>query len=261
MQLFERLPRRVVVTEAGSLLLERARRVLLEADDLTALSERERGGFASSLRVGIIPTVAPYLLPEATRALRTKYPRLSLVWEETKTAELLDKLRAGSLDAGLLAWESEGLDDLLHVVLGTDPFHLAVAPDHPLAKTKRVASLSALDGETVLLLDDGHCFRDQALAVCQRIGAEEASVRATSLTTLAQLVASGLGVTLLPQLALRTENRARTLVTRPFSRPAPARRLVLAWRKSSPFVDSLPGLGQSLSECVARVIEKSGAQP
>jgi LysR family hydrogen peroxide-inducible transcriptional activator len=183
-QIFERLPRGVVLTEAGALLVEQARRTLQTADDLVGVAEQARDPLAVKLRVGVIPTVAPYLLPELTKALRARAPKLRVLWEEEKTRALVERISAGDLDAGIVAVES-GLGDLLHEPVGRDPFFLATSRDHPLARSDEPARLDALEGETVLLLDDGHCFRDQALAVCKRAGAEEASMRATSLSTLA----------------------------------------------------------------------------
>ncbi|HEY8080107.1 MAG TPA: LysR substrate-binding domain-containing protein [Labilithrix sp.] len=231
--IFERLPSGVVVTEAGARIVERARRVIVDADDLVATAEEARDPLAGTLRVGVIPTVAPYLLPIAAGPLRDGLPRLQFLWFEERTRELVVRIEAGELDAGVLAEESD-LDDLEHETLAVDPFVLAVAKTHPLAKAKGPARLEDLEGETVLLLDDGHCFRDQALAVCNRAAAAEASVRATSLSTLAQMAAGGVGVTLLPELAVETENRARGLVTRAFGPRGPSRTLVLAWRPTSP---------------------------
>ncbi|HEX2874604.1 MAG TPA: LysR substrate-binding domain-containing protein [Polyangiaceae bacterium] len=234
-RLFERLPRGVVVTEAGAALLVHARQMLRDAADLAATAERLRDPLSATLRVGIIPTVAPYLLPEVAKPLRSAYPRLQLLWDEERTDALLQKLADGELDAALLALGSEGFEDLRYEVLGKEPFYLVTALGHPLARrAKRSLRLDALDGETVLLLDDGHCFRDQALSVCRRAGAEEASVRATSISTLAQMVAGGVGITLLPGIALRSENRARSLVALSFGARAPTRTLVLAWRKTNP---------------------------
>ncbi|HVY26007.1 MAG TPA: LysR substrate-binding domain-containing protein [Polyangiaceae bacterium] len=248
-RLFERLPRGVLVTEAGAAVLERAQQALLHVDDLVQSAERLREPFAGTLRVGVIPTVAPYLLPEIAPQLRSAYPRLSLLWEEDKTHVLLDKLGTGELDAGILALGTEGFEELEHVVVGRDAFYLVAPRDHELARhAKKPLRLDALDGESVLLLDDGHCFRDQALSVCQRVGAAEASVRATSISTLAQMVAGGIGITLLPGIALRTENRARSLAVRSFGARGPARTLVLAWRKTSPGSATWRKIGATVSD-------------
>lgn len=254
-RLFERLPRGVVVTEAGGALLGHARQMLRDAADLAATAERLRDPLSATLRIGVIPTVAPYLLPDVAKPLRAAYPRLQLLWNEEKTDALLQKLTDGELDAGLLALGSEGFEDLRYEVLGKEPFYLVTPPGHALAqRTKRGLRLEALDGETVLLLDDGHCFRDQALSVCRRAGAEEASVRATSISTLAQMVAGGVGITLLPGIALRSENRARSLAALSFGSRAPTRTLVLAWRKTSPRDAALRLLAGTLSERLGALI-------
>ncbi len=249
--LFERLPRDVVVTRAGAELIERARRVVREADDLVAAALGTRDPLAGTLRIGVIPTVAPYLLPGAAPPLHRAYPRLTLLWVEEKTETLLRQVEAGELDAAILAVESE-LGNLAHAPLGRDPFVLTVPKGHALAKSQAPARVEDLEGHAVLLLDDGHCFRDQALAVCQRAAAPEASVRATSLSTLAQMVAGGAGITLLPKLALATENRARSLVARPFGPRGPSRHLVLAWRPSSAVVPALEAVAASLRASVER---------
>ncbi|MES1174122.1 MAG: LysR substrate-binding domain-containing protein [Myxococcales bacterium] len=250
--IFERAARGVAVTKAGEALLERARRTLLDADDLLATAERSRDPLSGTLHIGVIPTVAPYLLPEISTDLRQKFPRLRLLWAEEKTRVLVERIAAGELDAGILAVESE-IGDLEYAPLGRDAFYLAVPGDHRLARSTQAVKVDQLADETVLLLEDGHCFRDQALDVCRRGGAEEASVRATSLSTLTQMVAGGMGITFLPQIAIRTENRARSLVTRPFGARGPARTLALAWRKTAPFADTLQPLAGAIRSIVSRV--------
>jgi LysR family hydrogen peroxide-inducible transcriptional activator len=254
-RLFERLPRAVVVTEAGAAVLERARRTLREADDLVATSERVRDPLAGTLHIGILPTIAPYLLPEAAPLLRARFARLQLRWVEDKTRVILERIGAGELDAGIVAAESE-LGDLVAAPLGRDAFYLALPPGHRLARSEAAARPEQLEGETVLLLDDGHCFRDQALAVCQRVGADEASVRATSLSTLAQMVAGGAGVTLLPAIAVGTENRARGLAIRSFGARGPSRTLCLAWRKTAPSAPALLAVAEVLATVVIRLARR-----
>jgi LysR family hydrogen peroxide-inducible transcriptional activator len=255
--IFERTARGVSVTRAGSSVLERARRTLLEADDLVATAERSRDPLAGLLNIGVIPTVAPYLLPEITGELRAKFPRLQLFWLEDKTRVLVERIASGELDAAVLALESE-LGELEYEELGRDPFLLAVPAGHRLARGTAPARIEQLQDETVLLLEDGHCFREQALAVCRRGGAEEASLRATSLSTLTQMVASGAGITFLPQIAVATENRASLLVTRAFGPRGPARTLALAWRKTAPFADTLRALAEAMRGIVRRV--ENGSQ-
>lgn len=242
-RLFERGPRKVMVTAAGEPLVERARALLLAADDLLALG-RASDPLVGTLRLGIIPTIAPYLLPEAAPRLRARWPALSILWREDKTPNLLAALRDGELDGVLLADVPE-CEGLARALVADDPFLLAVPPGHALAGEGPVPRL-ALDGADVLLLDDGHCFRDQALEVCSHANAHELSFRATSLSTLAQMVAGGAGVTLLPQLAVATEAQRAHLQVRPFADPAPSRTIILAWRPASPLGDALGALAEAL---------------
>jgi LysR family hydrogen peroxide-inducible transcriptional activator len=252
-QVFERLARGVVVTEGGALVLERARRTLLEAGDLVAIARSARDPHAGALRIGVIPTVAPYLLPEVAPVLRAAFPHLALFWEEEKTRPLIERIQSGSLDAGILAAESD-IGGLVYETLGRDAFFLAVPKDHRLAKGQAPARLDQLEGETVLVLEDGHCFRDQALEVCHRAGADEASVRATSLSTLAQMVVSGAGITLLPRIAIPTENRVGALVTRPFGPRGPSRTLALAWRKTAATAPALEGVARTIRTTMTKLV-------
>jgi LysR family hydrogen peroxide-inducible transcriptional activator len=232
-RLFERDRRRVLVTAAGEELVARARRVLADADDLAAAAGQLGDPLAGTLRVGVIPTVSPYLLPEIVPALRAEVPRLTLLWSEEQTSRSLAGVREGRLDAALLALVP-GMDDLEQETLAEDPFLLAAPRGHPLVRGRRPARLAELEGEPVLLLEDGHCLRDQALEICSAGGAQEAGFRATSLATLTQMVASGAGVTLLPALCVEIENRRGELGLRRFEAPAPSRTLVLSWRRQSP---------------------------
>ena len=236
--LFERGRGRVVVTAAGQALVPRARALLLDADGLLDAAVRLSDPLAGPLRLGIIPTFGPYLLPELAPALRDALPQLSISWVEDKTEALVRLLAAGELDGALVALEAE-LPDLEHEVVGTDPFVLAVPPAHPLGRGRGPVTLDALEGEPVLLLDDGHCFRNQALAVCAKAGAQELALRATSLPTLVQMVAGGPGITLLPRMAVTLENRRGGLRLRRFAAQAPARTVVLAWRRRSALVRTL----------------------
>jgi LysR family transcriptional regulator, hydrogen peroxide-inducible genes activator len=248
-RLFERDRRRVLVTAGGRELVERARRVLLEAEDLLAAAKRFGDPLAGTLRIGVIPTISPYLLPHAAPALRAKFERLAIVWVEEKTDVLVRRLDAGELDAALVALEAE-LGDVESEVVAEDPFVLVAPKGHPLAARRSPARLDELRGESVLLLDDGHCFREQALAVCSNARAEELEFRATSLSTLVQMVASGMGVTLLPELALAAEIRGTDLRARRFVRPAPHRTLALVWRKRSPLGEVFRALAREVRAAV-----------
>jgi LysR family hydrogen peroxide-inducible transcriptional activator len=200
-----------------------------------------------TLRLGVIPTVSAYLLPTIAPALRAAFPELMVAWVEDKTPALVQGLSAGNLDAALLALEAD-IGDVDKEVVATDPFVLAARPDDPLAAKSAAVSLNELRDENVLLLDDGHCFREQALAYCTRAKAQEASYRATSLTTLTQMVAGGAGITLLPALAVSTEAQRAGLKVRPFAAPAPARTIALVWRKRSPIAEALTRLAKKIRD-------------
>lgn len=237
-QLFERDRRRVLVTAAGRELIERARLILREADDLVELARRSGDPLSGTLRIGVIPTISPYLLPRLASALRAAHPRLAALWVEDKTEALVRGLEAGTLDAALLAIEAE-IGDVEREIIGPDPFVLATPVGHPLGAKASPARAPELREASVLLLDDGHCFREQALAFCSGAKAHELEFRATSLSTLAQMVAGGAGVTLLPELAVPTEAKRAELSIRPFAQPAPKRTIALVWRRRSPLGPAL----------------------
>src|SRR3989440_8266969 len=244
-RLFERTPRGVLLTAAGEEIVARARKLLVGADDLVEAARRLGDPLAGTMRLGVIPTISPYLLPAIVPALRRRHPRLSLVWTEDRTATLVAALDRGTLDAALLALEAE-IGDLDHEVIARDPFVLATPREHPLARPARKARREDLDGVPLLLLDDGHCFRDQALAFCGPAGAHELGFRATSLSTLTQMVASGAGVTLLPALAVPAEGRRAQLALRSFAAPEPSRTIALVWRPSSPLAAGLRELAATM---------------
>ena len=231
--LVERRPKRVSLTATGEKIVERARRLLLEADAIVEVAKTERDPLAGALRLALIPTVGPYLLPHVVRQLRRALPRLKLLLYEYQTGPLLGKLRDGELDLGILALPAAA-DGLATAELFDEPFTLAVPANHPLAARDRVR-VADLEGETLLLLEDGHCLRDQALEVCSRIHlGDEQDYRATSLETLRQMVAAGHGVTLLPQLAAAAPvGTARGLRIKPFGNPPPVRTIGAVWRKST----------------------------
>jgi LysR family hydrogen peroxide-inducible transcriptional activator len=231
-QIFERDRRRARVSRAGALVVEHARRVLLAMRDLQDAARQAGDPFRGTLRVGVIPTVCPYLLPEVAGPLAHAYPHLTVLWSEEKTRRLVGQLNDGALDAAIVAAEAD-LGGLEHTVVGRDAFVLAAPHGHPLVRGRGPARADALKGARVLLLEDGHCFRDQALAWCANAGAAAAGLRATSLATLVQMVDATAGVTLLPALAVPVENRGRRLAVRPFAEPGPARTLAVAWRKGS----------------------------
>ena len=231
--LFERQPKRVSLTETGEKVVRRARSLLQEADAIVELAKTDRDPLSGNIKLALIPTVGPYLLPHVVGRLKRELPRLKLMLYEYQTEPLLEKLRAGEIDAGILALPVD-MDGLESAVLYDEPFALAVPANHPLAERERV-KIDDLRGETLLLLEDGHCLRDQALEVCSRVRVNETQdYRATSLETLRQMVAAGHGITLLPELAAETPvGTARGLRIKPFAKPAPGRTVGAVWRKSS----------------------------
>ena len=232
-RLFERDRRRVLATPAGQAIVERARIILRETDDVVELARRSADPLSRVLRIGVIPTISSYFLPRLAPALRRAFPRLTVVWVEDKTQALVRSLEGGTLDAALVALEAD-IGDVEREIVGPDAFVLATAAGHPLGSKASPVTASELKGASVLLLDDGHCFREQALAFCSGAKAHELEFRATSLSTLAQMVAGGAGVTLLPELAVATEAKRAGLSIRPFARPAPKRTIALVWRRRSP---------------------------
>ena len=249
-RLFERARSGVLVTPQGRAVVERAERVLREMSDLLAAAARANDPFSGTFRVGVIPTIAPYLLPDVMPALGEHYPQLQLVLREERTDDVMRDLRQATLDLGLVALEADLGEHEAHEVL-KDPFVVAMPPGHALARKKRIAP-EDLENEPVLLLDDGHCFRTQALALCSKAGLREASFRATSLATLVQMVSAGSGITLLPKLAVEVENRRGQIEIRPFVPPAPSRTIALVWRPSSPFGAAFHELGDALKTAVPR---------
>ena len=233
-QLFERSRRRVLITPEGETLLPLARSILTQAGELVDTARSLTRPLSATLRLGVIPTVAPYLLPKALPAIRRRYPELRILLHEDFTHRLLALLGDGKLDLLLLALEAD-LGDVATLPLAADPFVVAVPEGHRFAARKRLTEAD-LAGEQVLLLDDGHCLRDQALEVCQTGGASEVGdFRAGSLNTLVQMVAGGIGITLLPRIALEVECRApSSIVIRPFRKPEPSRTIGLVWRTKSP---------------------------
>jgi len=256
-QVFERDRRGVRVSTAGERIVEQARCVLLAAADLKELARQLATPFNGRLRLGVIPTIGPYLLPEVTPPLARTFPALTLAWTEARTEELVTALRAGGLDGALLAIEAD-IGDLEFEALGRDPFVLAAAPGHPAVRTRRPATADALNDTSVLLLDDGHCFREQALQVCAQARVDEHSFRATSLATLVQMVSTGSSVTLLPTIALTVENRRSQLRVRRFAAPGPGRTLALAWRRGSAMAKTLAAVADAIRPTVKAHLSSVG---
>lgn len=242
--LIERRGRQAILTDAGEEIVRRARGVLEEIDQIIEIARYAQDPMVGRLRIGLIPTLGPYLLPHILSELRGRYPRLQLLLAERQTDPLLADVRSGKLDAGILALPIDA-DGLEVQPLFAEPFLVALPPGHRLAKHDAL-SVEDLDGEELLLLEDGHCLRDQALEVCGRVGAHERQdFRATSLETLRQMVAAGVGVTLLPALAVETAVPNTRLAVRAFKKPAPSRSIGAVWRKSSarkPTLETVAGV-------------------
>ncbi|WP_454829530.1 DNA-binding transcriptional regulator OxyR [Pseudoxanthomonas wuyuanensis] len=242
--LVERAPRKVMLTPAGRDAAERARRIVAEVEQMKEAARRSQDPEAGTVRLGIFPTLAPYLLPHVIPQLRQRFPHLELLLIEEKSDVLLARLREGKLDAGLLALPVH--DEQLHVeFLFEEPFLLAVPESHPLAQRDSL-TLAELSNQQLLLLEDGHCLREQALDVCRISGANEKSeFRATSLETLRQMVAANVGITLLPALAVKPPvARSQNIHLLRFSDTAPSRRIAMLWRKSSAMSGFLLQLAQ-----------------
>ncbi|HTR54195.1 MAG TPA: LysR substrate-binding domain-containing protein [Kofleriaceae bacterium] len=231
-QVFERDRRAVLVTPAGEDVVARARIALAAVDEVGEAARRRGEPLVGPLRLGVIPTIAPYWLPALLPAVRRQFPKLELVLREDQTARLLAQLHAGQLDAALVALPVPG--DTTAAPIAHESFLLAAPRGAAILQRRGPVGERDLALETVLLLEDGHCLRDQALAVCNRSGAVESmAVRATSLPTLVQMVAGGLGVTLLPEAAAAALVPARGPVeVAPFAKP-PGRTIGLVWRTSS----------------------------
>jgi LysR family hydrogen peroxide-inducible transcriptional activator len=234
--LFERSRRQVLVTEVGRRVVARARTILAEVEALERDAQQQDLPLSGTLRLGVIPTVAPYVLPDALVRLRADYPHCRLLLREAQTADVVEAVRLGKLDLALLALDVD-IGGLHALPVYEEPFWLVVPEGHPLAQRKRVTDADLAD-QAVLLLEDGHCLRDQALSVCHMAGAHEVGdFRASSLSTLVEMVASGLGVSLLPEKALPLEVRPpRPLCAIPFKKPGHHRRIGLVWRAQSPRV-------------------------
>lgn len=249
--LVERAPRKVMLTAIGIDIVERARRIVSDVEQIRESARRSRDPEAGTVRLGMFPTLGPYLLPHAVPRLRARFPQLELLLVEEKSDVLLARLREGRLDAGLLALPVH--DEQLHAeFLFEEPFVLAVPELHPLAMRDSL-SMKELSTQKLLLLEDGHCLRDHALDVCQLAGASEKSeFQATSLETLRQMVAANVGVTLLPMLATKPPvARSDSIHLLGFSDSRPSRRIAMVWRKSS----AMAGFLQTLAEVFKQLPE------
>ncbi|MGC9368453.1 MAG: hydrogen peroxide-inducible genes activator [Paracoccaceae bacterium] len=249
-QLAERTKRSVLMTPLGEDIAERARAMLAEAQDIVDLAQRQAGLLSGPLRLGTIPTVGPFLLPRALPELRERFPGLQLYLREELTEQLIKGLRAGRLDAILIARPFD-IGDLEFETLFEDGYQLATAPGHPLAGRKVLAGPD-LAGENLLLLERGHCLQRHALSAFPEAGArQDETFAATSLATLVAMVEEGLGITLLPQLAIDAGAARHADLSLVPLRGACPRHVVLAWRRSSARTEEFRQLAEALREARA----------
>ena len=256
--LVERAPRHVMLTPAGRDAAERARTIIAEVEQMKESARRSQNPEAGSVRLGIFPTLGPYLLPHIVPRIRARFPKLELLLVEEKTDVILRQLREGKLDAGILALPLH--DEQLHMeFLFEEPFVLAVPEGHALSRRSGL-EMRDLDGESLLLLEDGHCMREQSLDVCHLAGANERTgFRATSLETLRQMVAAGVGITLLPVLAVQPPVApSQDLHLVRFRDPPPRRRIAMVWRRSSAMGEFLEKLAALVRELPQGLLSTEG---
>jgi len=247
-ELVERRPGEIALTDTGLDVAQRAEQILTATRDLVDFA-RHRDVLSGRLALGIIPTLAPYILPRVLPHLQAKYPQLRLEVRETQTKLLLDELTRGELDAVMLALPADGAD-METLALFDDAFLLAVPAADVLSARSRVG-VEDVDQHRLILLEEGHCLRDQALAFCATSRRDApAGLGATSLATVMQMVANGYGVTLLPEVAVDAEVRDKRVKLLRFSAPEPARTIGLAWRRTSPRRKDFQALGQIIIDMI-----------
>jgi LysR family hydrogen peroxide-inducible transcriptional activator len=243
--LVERRPGEVILTDIGREVARRAGQVLAATRDLEEFARHRGRLLCGQLRFGVIPSLAPYVLPKILPALQRQYPELRMELRETQTKVLTEELLHGELDAVMMALPAEG-EEIETVALFDDPFLLAVPASDQRPLHVRV-SAQDIDQERLILLEEGHCLRDQALEYCSN-GRRDVSLGATSLATVMQMVANGYGITLLPQVAAEVEARDERVKLLRFADPAPGRTIGLAWRRSSPRKTDFIALGRLITE-------------
>lgn len=247
--LVERNNRNVLLTSLGQDVVDRGREILVEIEDLISMCESSGAPFSGKLRLGVIPTIAPFLLPRMLRALRETHPDFKLFIREDQSQPLVDSLHAGELDVLLLALPFPA-DNVDNMTLSVDPFVLACPLDHALS-AKSLLHSSDLQGENLLLLEDGHCLREHALEACKlRDNQISVPYQATSLTTIVQMVANSIGITLLPKMAVDADITAGTeLAVIPFGEVGVSREIGLMWRKKTPRQTEFRLLGEFIQQC------------
>jgi len=261
--LFERGPGEVSVTPTGRTIVEQAQRVLEEAARIREIAASGKDPLAGTLRLGAIYTIGPYLLPKLIPILRRTAPAMQLLIQENFTHRLAEELKSGEVDVILVALPFEAPGIVTRAVYD-EPFLVAVPKGHPWENRKRVTS-EELTNESLLLLGEGHCFRDQVMEICHTVRARERSalaktVEGGSLETIRQMVAGGVGITVLPATSTAGSGGASDLIRiLPFARPAPTRRVVLAWRRSFPRPEAIEALRKAILACNLPQVEKLSA--
>jgi LysR family hydrogen peroxide-inducible transcriptional activator len=247
-RLFERGKTEVSVTAVGERVVEQAQKVLEEAARVREMAQAGRNQLAGSLKLGAIYTVAPYLLPDLIPALHDLAPQMPLEIEENLTENLEAALKSGRIDAAIVALPFAP-PGVVAEFLYEEPFQIVVPRGHRWAKRKAVDA-DELAAEHTILLNVGHCFRDQVLDACPELNRAASQVtRTNSLETVRNMVASGLGVSVLPRDAMTPKYHSKLVVPVPFSRPAPSRRIALAWRRSFPRPQAIRAIREAVAEC------------
>lgn len=255
--LIERNNRQVLLTPIGEKIVAQASTVLRETDQLVKMAKQARDPFGGEFRLGIIPTVAPYLLPKILPMVHEQFPDLQIQLLEAQTTVITRELRAGRLDAVILALPMDE-DGVRALPLYAEPFYVALSPKHPLCGRNSITSAD-LETAEVLLLEDGHCLRDQALDVCKQAGAvENVNFSATSLETLRHMVAANIGITLMPELALQDDSK--TIRYLPFDGEPPHRLIGIGWRATTTRESLLTKLAGLLAELVETTLPVTRAE-
>ena len=259
-KLFERGSNEVTVTPLGMEIVHQAHLVLEQAAGIKALARHGKNPLSGPLRLGVIYTIAPYLLPDLVRHSIERVPQMPLILQENFTVKLLEMLRASEIDAAVLA---EPFPDagLATAALYDEPFQIAVPKKHPLARRKRI-SAEELKNETMLLLGTGHCFRDHVLEVCPEYAGFSSnaegirkSFEGSSLETIKYMVAAGMGVTVVPQLSVPAEPERHITYIR-FADPVPTRRIVLAWRRSYTRYEAIAEVRNAIYACALNGVQR-----
>ncbi|HYU68018.1 MAG TPA: LysR substrate-binding domain-containing protein [Burkholderiales bacterium] len=255
--LFERNKHHLLPTPIGEEIIERARTALDVVEQIRRLAHNGHDPMSGSLRLGVIPTLGPYLVPHLLTTMRSFCPRLHFLLREDLTANLLERLRQGRLDALLLALPVQG-EDIESMELFREPFVVAMPAGHALERKKQIVEEELAD-QNVLLLEEGHCMREQALAICRSAASHQREeLKATSLETLRQMVAAGVGCTLLPALAAMPgvgSVQNNLVQIRPFAAPVPTRTIGLAWRHRFPRRKTVKRLAEVILDNLPIVVE------